>query len=65
MAAAIILPGTFERVVIINRRQGFTLAKLVDNGFQFVHAKSALFASAEILLELAGDAERFHAPMML
>ena len=53
MTAAIILPGAFERVVIINRRQGFAFAKLVDNGFQFSHAKSALLASAEILLELA------------
>jgi hypothetical protein len=49
-------------IFVINSRQGFTAAKLVDNGFQFFHAKSALFASAEILLELAGDAERFHTP---
>jgi hypothetical protein len=65
VATAIILPRAFERVVIINGRQDFALAKLVDNGFQFVHAKSALFASAEILFELAGDAERFHAPMIV
>jgi hypothetical protein len=62
MTAAIILPGAFKRMVIIDGRQGFTLAQLVDNGFQFSHAKSALFAGAEILLELAGDTERFHAP---
>jgi hypothetical protein len=52
-------------VVIINRRQGFALAKLVDNGLEFFHAKSALLASAEILLELAGYPERFNAPMIL
>jgi hypothetical protein len=65
MTTAIILPRAFERVVIIYGGQGFAFAKLVDNGLQLFHAKSALFASAEILLELAGDAERFHTPMIV
>jgi hypothetical protein len=61
VTTTIVLPRPLKRMVVINWGKGFAFLKLVDDLLQFVHAKSALTASAEIFLELPCVSERLHA----